>query len=88
MEVSGSLCTETQLYMLSFEKLSEEIRVLENHFAERLADYADHRELSAIFIQIKSLKQQLGITCHSQLTNSTITEKHAEVDVQGLFNIA
>lgn len=54
--------------MLPPEDLIREIQTLEDHFAERLAAHAGKEELSTLFIHIKSLKEQLGITCHSQLT--------------------
>lgn len=60
--------------MLPFENIAEQIRQLENHFADRLAANASNNELATIFIQIKSLKEQLGITCHTQLTASNTTK--------------
>jgi hypothetical protein len=61
--------------MLPFENIAEQIRQLENHFADRLAADASNKELATIFIQIKSLKEQLGITCHTQLTVSNTTHE-------------
>jgi hypothetical protein len=54
--------------MSSFESLVEEIRILEDHFADCFAKNASDKELAIIFKQIKSLKNKLNITCHSQLT--------------------
>jgi hypothetical protein len=54
--------------MSSFESLVEEIRILEDHFANCFANDASDIELAIIFNQIKLLKNKLNITCHSQLT--------------------
>lgn len=44
------------MIVLPSEELIQEIRIPEDHFAERLADHADHEQLSAIFIHINYLK--------------------------------
>lgn len=53
--------------MLSFENISEEILVLEDHFADRLAAHADGEELTTIFTHIKYLKQLLDVHFQTRL---------------------
>lgn len=61
--------------MVSFETLTKEIQDLEIHFAERIDDGADSKELIPIFSQIESLKEQLNLSNGAQtaINNSKTT---------------